>query len=164
MPLLTLSFSTSVDVVPVMRERWSVDPFAADIQADGRIIARGAQDMKPVCMQYLEALLRLLRGPERVANFARTVHLSFMPDEETGGEWGMQVRVRRKQRETGLDLDWTDGARLCRCTRGVGRGRGKGQGWESQHGLCACWMLTEMGGNPRVQGAQRWFRTRRGYR
>ena len=88
-----------------MRERWSVDPFAADIQADGRIIARGAQDMKPVCMQYLEALLRLLRGPERVANFARTVHLSFMPDEETGGEWGMQVRVRRKQRETGLD--WT---------------------------------------------------------
>lgn len=86
-----------------MRERWSVDPFAADIQADGRIIARGAQDMKPVCMQYLEALLRLLRGPERVANFARTVHLSFMPDEETGGEWGMQVRVRRKQRR----LDWT---------------------------------------------------------
>jgi aminoacylase len=52
-------------------------------------------------MQYLEALLSLLRGgPDvRVAEgrFARTVHLSFMPDEETGGEFGMQNFVDSRE-------------------------------------------------------------------
>lgn len=50
--------------------------------------------MKSVCMQYLEAMLRLLRGSARVGGFLRTVHLSFQPDEETGGEWGMQQWVQ----------------------------------------------------------------------
>ena len=45
-------------------------------------------------MQYLEALLVLLRGSNRVGGFLRTVHLSFQPDEETGGEWGMQQWVQ----------------------------------------------------------------------
>lgn len=91
--LSSLLLNSHYDVVPVMRSEWSVDPFAADLNADGNILARGTQDMKSVCMQYLEALLRILRGPNRVTNFRRTVHLSFQPDEETGGEWGMQQWV-----------------------------------------------------------------------
>ena len=42
------------DVVPCMPEFWRVDPFAAEVDADGNILARGTQDMKSVCMQYLE--------------------------------------------------------------------------------------------------------------
>jgi hypothetical protein len=91
--LSSLLLNSHYDVVPVMRTEWKVDPFAADVNADGEILARGTQDMKSVCMQYLEALLRLVRGSQRVVAFRRTVHLSFMPDEETGGEWGMQKWV-----------------------------------------------------------------------
>lgn len=67
------------DVVPAA---WSGnDPFAAEPRADGKIIARGSQDMKCVVAQYLEALRLLLPTwkPDR------TVHVSFLPDEEVGG-------------------------------------------------------------------------------
>lgn len=73
------------DVVPVSDPAaWSVnDPFGAHKRADGRIIARGSQDMKCVVVQYMECLRRLLTDmhwePER------TVHVSFLPDEEAGG-------------------------------------------------------------------------------
>lgn len=40
--------NSHMDVVPVYRDTWSHDPFGAEIDADGRIFARGAQDMKCV--------------------------------------------------------------------------------------------------------------------
>jgi aminoacylase len=42
--------------------------------------------MKCVCMQYIEAVWRLIRAGERLK---RTVHLTFVPDEEIGGGDGM---------------------------------------------------------------------------
>ncbi|CAM9924108.1 unnamed protein product, partial [Heterosigma akashiwo] len=74
------------DVVPCEADRWTHDPFGGHIDAEGRIFGRGAQDMKSVCVQYLEAVRRL-----RARGFAprRTVRLTFMPDEELGGEDGM---------------------------------------------------------------------------
>ena len=75
------------DVVPAMPEHWDRDPFAAARDAGtGRIYGRGAQDMKCVCVQYLAALRRL-RGRGWAPR--RTVHLSFVPDEEIGGAEGM---------------------------------------------------------------------------
>lgn len=68
------------DVVPVDVDSWSVDPFSADLRSDGKIIARGTQDMKCVVVQYLEALRLLQTVP-----LVRTVHVSFLPDEEVGG-------------------------------------------------------------------------------
>jgi hypothetical protein len=76
------------DVVPVVADKWTVDPWAATMTPDGKIYARGAQDMKCVCSAYVEAVLRLVR---RDAGFKpkRTLHLTFMPDEEIGGVKGM---------------------------------------------------------------------------
>ncbi|CAN0564559.1 unnamed protein product, partial [Ectocarpus sp. 12 AP-2014] len=70
------------DVVPAMPEHWDTDPFAAvvaDEAGGGRIYGRGTQDMKCVCVQYLVAIARLRRSGFQPT---RTVHLSFVPDEE----------------------------------------------------------------------------------
>ena len=63
------------------------DPWAADI-IDGKIYARGTQDMKGVAMQIWEALVRLKAGgyaPER------TIHMLLVPDEEVGGNRGIKL-------------------------------------------------------------------------
>eukprot|EP00696_Hemimastix_kukwesjijk_P000192 gnl/Hemi2/10274_TR3543_c0_g1_i1.p1 gnl/Hemi2/10274_TR3543_c0_g1~~gnl/Hemi2/10274_TR3543_c0_g1_i1.p1 ORF type:complete len:427 (-),score=40.42 gnl/Hemi2/10274_TR3543_c0_g1_i1:68-1348(-) len=75
------------DVVPAQMDLWTVDPFAAEHRADGQIVGRGAQDMKCVCIQYLEAVARLKKTGRR---FKRTVYVSLVPDEEIGGGDGMQ--------------------------------------------------------------------------
>lgn len=75
------------DVVPVMKEHWATDPFAAvKDEATGRIFGRGTQDMKCVCVQYLAAIRML-----KLAGFqpTRSVILSFVPDEEIGGMDGI---------------------------------------------------------------------------
>lgn len=77
------------DVVPVMLEHWTAaDPFAAE-RVDGKIYGRGTQDMKCVCVQYLAALSRLLTPGTSESPFLRTLSLSFVPDEESGGVDGM---------------------------------------------------------------------------
>ncbi|CAM9558218.1 unnamed protein product [Laminaria digitata] len=83
------------DVVPAMLEHWDTDPFGAvKDEADGRIYGRGTQDMKCVCVQYLVAILRLRR-----AGFVptRTVHLSFVPDEEIGGADGINLLLASEE-------------------------------------------------------------------
>ncbi|XP_017489178.1 PREDICTED: aminoacylase-1-like, partial [Rhagoletis zephyria] len=55
----TIMLNSHMDVVPVYSEKWTHPPFAADIDNDGRIFARGTQDMKCVGMQYLAAIRRL---------------------------------------------------------------------------------------------------------
>lgn len=96
LPALLLNSHT--DVVPVSRECWTRDPFGGDL-VNGRIYGRGAQDMKSVGMAYLVALRRLLLG--RATNkddcsspFRRTLHLTWVPDEEIGGAEGMAAFVR----------------------------------------------------------------------
>uniref|UniRef100_A0A915ARF3 N-acyl-aliphatic-L-amino acid amidohydrolase n=1 Tax=Parascaris univalens TaxID=6257 RepID=A0A915ARF3_PARUN len=79
------------DVVPVVRDMWKFDPFAAVKDKDGKIYGRGTQDMKSVGIQYIEALRRLQKIGKK--NFLRSVHLVFAPDEEIGGKDGMQKFV-----------------------------------------------------------------------
>ena len=55
---------------------------------DGNIYARGSQDMKCVAIQYLESIRRLKVDGLK---FKRTIHVSFMPEEEAGGELGMEL-------------------------------------------------------------------------
>ena len=45
---------------------------------------RGAQDMKCVCVQYIEAI-RKLHSMDPEFRPERTIHLTFVPDEEVGG-------------------------------------------------------------------------------
>ena len=73
------------DVVPAMEEHWHSDPFTP-VEKDGKIYARGTQDMKCVCAQYVLAMSRLIAAN---TTFKRTIHLTFVPDEETGGLHGM---------------------------------------------------------------------------
>jgi aminoacylase len=84
--LPSVLLNSHTDVVPVQRECWSVDPFAA-VQADGKIYGRGAQDMKSCGIQQLEAVGRLVQSGVKLR---RTVHLTFVPDEELGGKRGMK--------------------------------------------------------------------------
>ncbi|XP_051174936.1 aminoacylase-1-like [Leptopilina boulardi] len=82
-----------MDVVPVNAKEWKYPPFEAKMDENGNIYARGAQDMKGVTIQYLEAIRRLkLKG----IRLRRTIHLSMVPDEEEG-ELGMQSFVKSQQ-------------------------------------------------------------------
>eukprot|EP00967_Tisochrysis_lutea_P150044 scaffold289543_cov35-Tisochrysis_lutea.AAC.1 len=95
------------DVVPAMEEHWHVDPWAA-IEKEGRIYGRGAQDMKCVVAAYILALRRLLAARKGVP-FRRTLHLTFVPDEEIGGKDGMgaflQSTTFQQLGEVGVALD-----------------------------------------------------------
>jgi len=58
------------------QELWHHDPFGAEIDKDGKIYARGSQDMKCVGIQYLETVRRLQAAGQKLK---RTLHLSFVP-------------------------------------------------------------------------------------
>lgn len=71
----------------------------------GNIYARGAQDTKSLGIQYLEAIRRLKLNGQRVS---RTVHVSFVPDEEIGSDLGMKEYVKSehfKSLNVGFMLD-----------------------------------------------------------
>jgi len=84
LPILLLN--SHYDVVPAERNDWTVDPFGGvcvSMEGKTRIYGRGTQDMKCVCVQYIQAI-RVLSMRE---NFkpTRSIWLSFVPDEEIGG-------------------------------------------------------------------------------
>ena len=89
--LPAILLNSHYDVVPVMREHWNVEPFEGIIKEE-KIWGRGTQDMKCVCAQYLIALERL-----KDVELKRTIHLSFVPDEEIGGADGMGLLVKSEE-------------------------------------------------------------------
>lgn len=86
----SILLNSHMDVVPVFEEFWTHGPFSADIDGEGKIFARGAQDMKCVGMQYLGAIRGLINDDVRLR---RTVHVVFVPDEEIFGPEGMKALV-----------------------------------------------------------------------
>lgn len=104
--LPSIVLNSHMDVVPVFEEHWTHPPFAADIDENGRIIARGSQDMKCVGVQYLAAIRALKR--DGVQQLKRTIHVMFVPDEEVGGNYGMKEFVTTdefKALNVGFSLD-----------------------------------------------------------
>lgn len=102
--LPTILLNSHMDVVPVYGDQWKYDPFAA-AKENGRIYGRGTQDMKCVSIQYLKAIQRL---KEKGVQTKRTIHLTFMPDEEVGGKLGMEVFLKSRDWQrlnTGFVLD-----------------------------------------------------------
>lgn len=65
-----------MDVVPVYEDDWTHPPFEADMDKEGRIFARGAQDMKSVGTQYLGAIKALKDNGIRLK---RTIHVIYVP-------------------------------------------------------------------------------------
>jgi acetylornithine deacetylase/succinyl-diaminopimelate desuccinylase-like protein len=92
-PLLLLSH---LDVVPAPLDRWTRDPFGAEI-ADGYVYGRGAVDMKNLVAMEVE-VVRLLAAEARAAGLdpavdpipglRRDVLLAVTADEEAGGNAG----------------------------------------------------------------------------
>lgn len=92
--LTSIMLNSHSDVVPVFEDKWSHNPFEAFKDEKGNIYARGAQDMKCVGMAYLEAIRNLM---SKKVKFQRTIHVVFVPDEEIGGEEGMQPFLKHEE-------------------------------------------------------------------
>jgi len=82
-PILLLNH---IDVVPVEKERWTVDPFEGIVQ-DGYLYGRGALDDKSMGIIEMMTLLILQR---KKVPLERDVLFFAAADEETGGMWGIQ--------------------------------------------------------------------------
>mmetsp|Transcript_214 Transcript_214/g.276 ORF Transcript_214/g.276 Transcript_214/m.276 type:complete len:453 (+) Transcript_214:126-1484(+) len=82
LPVLLLN--SHYDVVPAAEKDWTVPPFEG-VRKDGKIYGRGTQDMKCVCMQYIEALRQITKAQGNEWKPARSMYLTFVPDEEVGG-------------------------------------------------------------------------------
>lgn len=79
--------SGHLDVVPAAAEGWSGDPFALRRQ-DGRLIGRGAVDMKG----FLAIALAMVPAfQERAAQLAEPLYLAFTFDEEIGSFGAQQM-------------------------------------------------------------------------
>lgn len=74
--LPSIILNSHMDVVPVFEEHWTHPPFGAEIDADGKIYARGTQDMKCCGTMYLGAIRHLKRNG---ISLKRTVHVVFVP-------------------------------------------------------------------------------------
>jgi len=81
-----------MDVVPVTREYWTVDPFSGEVR-NGNIWGRGTADMKGQGIAQLMAFLLLhrLHVPLR-----RDVIFLATADEESGGDYGAGWVVRNR--------------------------------------------------------------------
>ncbi|XP_030935093.1 aminoacylase-1 [Quercus lobata] len=94
--LPSLLFNSHLDSVPAEPSKWSHPPFSAVRSSDGHIYARGAQDDKCIAIQYLEAIRNL-----KAKHFSpiRTIHVSYVPEEEIGGADGAAKFVESKEFE-----------------------------------------------------------------
>jgi aminoacylase len=89
--LPAIILNSHYDVVPADASKWDDDPFSGKRLDNGNIYGRGAQDMKCVCVQYLEALRAPLAKAKAEGRppFKRRLILTYVPDEEIGGADGM---------------------------------------------------------------------------
>ncbi|HSK92029.1 MAG TPA: M20/M25/M40 family metallo-hydrolase [Euzebyales bacterium] len=79
--LVLLSHS---DVVPVEEQRWTRDPFGAEL-VDGFVWGRGALDMKGITVMHAVAAAQLAASG---ATPSREVIVALVGDEEAGGDHG----------------------------------------------------------------------------
>ena len=72
-------------------DKWNTDPFKPQ-EIDGKIYARGTQDMKCVCIQYILAIQELKKQKFKPY---KDIILTFVPDEEIGGGEGMNLFLQK---------------------------------------------------------------------
>ena len=85
-PILLLNH---MDVVPVDRKAWKLDPFAGIIRG-GMIWGRGSYDMKGIGVQHMMALVALKQAGIVPA---RDVVMLCTADEETNGTYGIKYMI-----------------------------------------------------------------------
>ncbi|MCF8128297.1 MAG: M20 family metallopeptidase [Deltaproteobacteria bacterium] len=84
---LPLVFTGHLDTVPVGDAPWNFPPHGAEIQ-EGRLIGRGASDMKSGVAAMAACALQLARKPE----LKNDIVFVFTAGEETGSEGAFQMR------------------------------------------------------------------------
>ncbi len=91
-PLLLYSHT---DVVPVERDRWTVDPFGGEIH-NGYVYGRGALDMKGIGAMQLSVFLTLARQMKSTPGWVpdRDIILAATADEETDTDQGIGMLVK----------------------------------------------------------------------
>ncbi|XP_049764519.1 aminoacylase-1-like [Schistocerca cancellata] len=103
--LPAVMLNSHMDVVPASKDDWTHDPFGADMDEEGKIFGRGAQDTKQLAIMAVEAVRRLkMRG----VKLRRNVIITLMPDEEIGGADGMEKFVQSEdfyKLNVGFELD-----------------------------------------------------------
>jgi len=97
--------TSHLDVVPVVRSKWSSEPFNAILKGDGYIYARGTMDAKHLTMGILEATEFLLKNGFRPQ---RTYFMAFGHDEEVLGLEGAQTisKILKKRIENYDKLEY----------------------------------------------------------
>jgi len=85
-PLLLMNH---LDVVPVDRKAWKVDPFAAVIQ-NGEIWGRGTMDMKGIGMEQVMAFVTLKKSG---ITPSRDIVMLCTADEENNGTYGVRWMI-----------------------------------------------------------------------
>ena len=88
----SLALAPHLDVVPVDRGGWSVDPFAADI-VDGFVFGRGAVDMLNVTAAMTVAVRPYLVGERKPRG---DLLFCALADEENGGRLGAMPLVENR--------------------------------------------------------------------
>jgi carboxypeptidase PM20D1 len=94
-------FLAHYDVVPAETEKWSVDPFGAEMK-DGFIYGRGSLDMKNTLISIMEAAEALCAEGWKPK---RDIWFAFGGDEERTGILGAMETVKWFQ-ERGQRFDW----------------------------------------------------------
>lgn len=91
-PLLLYSHT---DVVPVERERWTVDPFGGEVK-DGFIYGRGALDMKGITAMQLAVFLAIAQASNHAGlPLRRDLILAATADEENDTNQGIGILVEK---------------------------------------------------------------------
>ena len=90
-PSRALLLIAHLDVVGVSRDKWTVDPFAAEIK-DGYIWGRGTIDDKSMVAANLAAIIALKRG---AVSLNRDVIFLADDDEEQGGPAGIKAAIQK---------------------------------------------------------------------
>ncbi|MEM3525775.1 MAG: ArgE/DapE family deacylase [Candidatus Jordarchaeaceae archaeon] len=87
-----LLWNGHVDVVPAgKRENWKTDPYVGVVH-EGKIFGRGASDMKA---GIAAAMVMASHLSEADIDFSGSIQLDFVPDEETGGNYGTKYLVEK---------------------------------------------------------------------
>jgi carboxypeptidase PM20D1 len=100
-PHSPILFLAHYDVVPAETEKWSIDPFGAEMK-DGFIYGRGSLDMKSTLISIMEAAETLCAEGWKPK---RDIWFAFGGDEERTGIQGAMETVKWFE-ERGQKFDW----------------------------------------------------------
>jgi acetylornithine deacetylase/succinyl-diaminopimelate desuccinylase-like protein len=106
-----LLIAAHMDVVGVERSQWTCDPFGGQVR-DGFVYGRGAIDDKGMLATNLMGILLASRHLVRAGSLSRDLIFVATPDEEAGGEWGLQWLIDHHPDLVQAEFGLNEGGRI----------------------------------------------------